>query len=64
MCNDNEASLREARSLFWTLAELTSRNATRGLGARSYLFELNEIAQRGVLLVEAAIDASARNAFR
>jgi hypothetical protein len=50
------ASLAEARSMLWALQQLTAKNATRDRPGRSYLFELHQIATRGVNLVGRLVD--------
>jgi hypothetical protein len=42
--------------MLWALQQLTSKNATRDRAGRSYLFDLHQIATRGIGVIERVID--------
>ena len=49
------ASLDEARSMLWVLRQLTSKKAASDIAAGSYLYELHQLASKGMAAVESVI---------
>jgi hypothetical protein len=53
---DDLPELSEARSLFWAITQLTAESAADKPCGRSYLFELHQLAIKGLALTERLLD--------
>lgn len=60
ICDQSQSlpALNEARSLFWTIRQLTRRSAVEAGCGRSYLFELHQLASKGLDITEELIERS------